>query len=93
MRFAADYGKRVCKCKKCREQIEKTVFPRFFAHFSSPFQSLRLAKILPNPFHTSEDGDPGEMKEYYHAECLFSAFAKARATTPVITAAGEIEGG
>ena len=50
--------------------------------------SLRLAKVTPNPF---TDGE-GEMKQYFHAKCLFETFAKARSTTKVIDNDDDIEG-
>lgn len=50
--------------------------------------SLRLAKVTPNPF---TDGE-GEMKQYFHAKCLFETFAKARSTTKVIENDDDIEG-
>ncbi len=49
-------------------------------------QIIRLAKIVPNPF-----GDDGDMKQYYHVECLFETFTRARANTKVIETADDIE--
>ena len=39
-KFAIDYGKRNCKCQKCKQPIEKG--------------ELRIAKLVPNIF--SDDG-------------------------------------
>ncbi|XP_045603915.2 DNA ligase 3 [Procambarus clarkii] len=41
---------------------------------------IRIGKIVPNPF--SESG--GEMKQWYHVDCLFDMFKRARATTKKI---------
>lgn len=71
-RFSVDYSKRVSKCKKCKVEIEKA--------------TIRLAKIVPNPF-----GDDGDMKQYYHTECLFETFKRVRANTKIIESADDIE--
>ena len=49
--------------------------------------SLRLAKITKNPF-TEDDKD---MKQYFHAECLFETFIRARNTTKIIEDTSDIE--
>uniref|UniRef100_A0A1I7XUH7 DNA ligase n=1 Tax=Heterorhabditis bacteriophora TaxID=37862 RepID=A0A1I7XUH7_HETBA len=54
--------------------------------------ALRLAKISPNPFVQNTEGPPPDMKQYFHANCLFETFFKARATTKVIEEPGDIEG-
>nr|XP_018909326.1 PREDICTED: DNA ligase 3 isoform X2 [Bemisia tabaci] len=59
-------------CKKCKDKIESG--------------TLRLAKVLPNPF-----GD-GTMKHWFHVPCIFEAFTRQRATTPKITSTEDIGG-
>ncbi|OQR78217.1 DNA ligase 3-like, partial [Tropilaelaps mercedesae] len=49
---------------------------------------LRIAKIVPNPF--TDAGD--DMKEWYHLDCIFESFQRARATTRTIEDAEDIEG-
>lgn len=49
---------------------------------------LRIAKIVPNPF---TDGG-SEMKEWYHTDCMFESFQRARATTKKIEDAEDLEG-
>ena len=49
---------------------------------------LRLAKVVANFF---SDGE-GDMKQYYHAHCLFETFIRARATTRIIEEADDIQG-
>lgn len=74
-KFACDYAKRgQAGCKKCKQKLEKG--------------SLRLAKVVPNPF--SDNG--GDMKQWYHMNCLFETFERARATTKVIEALDDVEG-
>ncbi|VDL79717.1 unnamed protein product [Nippostrongylus brasiliensis] len=77
-RFAADYAKRVAGCKKCKLQLPKG--------------EIRLAKITPNPFVQNAEGPPPDMKMYFHPNCLFEMFFKARATTKVIEGTDDIEG-
>ena len=72
-RFAVDYAKRLSKCKKCKEHIEKN--------------EIRLAKMVPNHFGSDE----GDMKQYYHIDCLFNTFAKARSTTKIIESPDDID--
>lgn len=48
--------------------------------------AIRLAKIVANPF-----GDEGDMKQYYHVNCMFESFARVRATTKIIETADDIE--
>jgi DNA ligase-3 len=50
--------------------------------------SVRLAKVQPNFF---QDGE-GEMKNYFHFQCLFETFKRARATTKVIESADDVDG-
>uniref|UniRef100_A0A0K8RMA1 Putative atp-dependent dna ligase iii n=1 Tax=Ixodes ricinus TaxID=34613 RepID=A0A0K8RMA1_IXORI len=38
---------------------------------------LRIAKIVPNPF--SDSG--GDMKQWFHVDCIFEQLSRARATT------------
>jgi DNA ligase-3 len=73
VKFSVDYSKRVSKCQRCKNELEKG--------------SLRLAKLVPNPFHD----DSGEMKSYYHVDCLFDSFKNARATTKIIESADDID--
>ena len=74
-RFMADYAKLgTSGCKKCKQKLPKG--------------SLRLAKVVSNPF--SEEG--GDMKQYHHPSCLFETFLRARATTKIIEEADDIEG-
>lgn len=49
---------------------------------------LRLGKMVPNPF--SDGGD--DMKQWFHAACIFETFARARATTKKIEEPDDIEG-
>ncbi|XP_037523328.1 DNA ligase 3 [Rhipicephalus sanguineus] len=51
-------------------------------------QALRIGKIVPNPF--SDSG--GEMKQWFHVECIFDQLSRARATTKKIEDAGDLEG-
>jgi DNA ligase 3 len=48
---------------------------------------IRLAKLVPNFF----GGDEGDMKQYYHINCMFETFQRARATTRKIESADDIE--
>ena len=49
---------------------------------------LRIAKIVPNPF--TESG--GDMKQYFHPQCIFETFVRARATTKKIESPEDLEG-
>lgn len=51
-------------------------------------QVLRIGKIVPNPF--SDSG--GEMKQWFHVDCIFEQLSRARATTKKIEDAGDLEG-
>lgn len=48
-------------------------------------------RMVPNPF-TADSGNPTEMKNYFHAECLFEILIRCRATTKVIDSPDDIEG-
>ena len=48
----------------------------------------RIAKLVPNPF--SDDGSL--MKQYFHINCMFESFARARATTKKIEDPSDLEG-
>ncbi|KAM6907355.1 DNA ligase 3 [Xenentodon cancila] len=49
---------------------------------------VRIGKVVPNPFSESA----GEMKEWYHAKCIFEKLERARATTKKIEDITELEG-
>ena len=49
--------------------------------------SLRIAKVTPNPF-----GEDSDMKQYYHVDCIFDSFQRARATTKVIEDITDVNG-
>ncbi|CAN8030804.1 unnamed protein product [Ixodes persulcatus] len=49
---------------------------------------LRIAKIVPNPF--SDSG--GDMKQWFHVDCIFEQLSRARATTKKIEEAEDLEG-
>ncbi|CAF4572164.1 unnamed protein product, partial [Didymodactylos carnosus] len=49
---------------------------------------LRLAKVVKNPF--TDEG--GEMKQYFHTNCMFDTLMNARATTQVIESTTDIDG-
>lgn len=49
---------------------------------------LRIGKIVPNPF--TESG--GEMKQWFHVDCIFEQLSRGRATTKRIEDAGDLEG-
>uniref|UniRef100_A0A6Q2Y1A6 DNA ligase n=1 Tax=Esox lucius TaxID=8010 RepID=A0A6Q2Y1A6_ESOLU len=49
---------------------------------------VRIGKIVPNPFSESA----GEMKEWYHAKCMFEKLERARATTKKIEDITDLEG-
>ena len=74
-RFSVDYSKRTSKCKRCKKELAKG--------------SIRLAKVVPN-FFAGGDNDE-EMKNYFHIECLFESFKRARASTKKIEAIDDIE--
>lgn len=48
----------------------------------------RIAKLVPNPF--SDDG--GDMKQYFHINCIFESFLRARATTKKIEDTSDLDG-
>ncbi|EJD74156.1 DNA ligase [Loa loa] len=76
-KFGLDYAKRVAKCKKCQQQLLKG--------------DLRMWRMVPNPF-TADSGNPTEMKNYFHIDCLFETLTRSRATTKVIDSPDDIEG-
>ncbi|KAM8974952.1 DNA ligase 3 [Pelodytes ibericus] len=49
---------------------------------------VRIGKVVPNPFSESA----GDMKEWYHAKCIFEKLERARATTKKIEDLTELEG-
>ncbi|GFQ96986.1 DNA ligase 3 [Trichonephila clavata] len=49
---------------------------------------VRIAKIIPNPF--TESG--GEMKQWFHVNCIFVKLSRARATTKKIESTDDLEG-
>lgn len=49
---------------------------------------LRIGKVVSNPF--SEEG--GDMKQWYHPQCMFETFKRARATTKKIEEPDDMEG-
>jgi len=49
--------------------------------------ALRIGKVTANPF--SSDGD---MKQWYHPDCIFETFKRARATTKKIEEPDDLEG-
>lgn len=55
------------------------------------FKELRMARMVPNPF-TTDSNNPSEMKQYFHADCLFETLTRCRATTKVIESPADIEG-
>ncbi|VDM48016.1 unnamed protein product [Toxocara canis] len=76
-KFAVDYAKRVANCKKCRQQLPKG--------------GLRMARMVPNPF-TTDSSNPSDMKQYFHADCLFDTLSRCRASTKVIESPADIDG-
>ena len=50
--------------------------------------TLRIAKCTPDFFN----GGEGELKRYYHVECIFEQFARARPTTKKVENSGDIDG-
>ncbi|VDN91809.1 unnamed protein product [Brugia pahangi] len=81
-KFGLDYAKRVAKCKKCQQQLLKGVGYTF---------DLRMWRMVPNPF-TADSGNPTEMKNYFHPDCLFETLIRCRATTKIIDSPDDIEG-
>lgn len=49
--------------------------------------SVRLAKLVPDFF----GGGDEDMKQFYHIDCLFDSFKRARATTKIIESTDEIQ--
>lgn len=49
--------------------------------------SLRIGKVTANPF-----GGDGDMKQWYHPNCIFNTFKRARATTKKIEEPDDMEG-
>ncbi|MFH4975129.1 hypothetical protein AB6A40_001838 [Gnathostoma spinigerum] len=76
-KFCVDYAKRVAGCKKCKQQLPKG--------------ALRMARLIPSPF-SSDTSNPTEMKQYFHAECLFETLTRCRPTTKVIESSDDIAG-
>jgi DNA ligase-3 len=52
-----------------------------------PKNALRLAKHVFNHF----SGDSDEMKTYFHVDCLFDTFKRAKATTKIIESTDDIK--
>jgi DNA ligase-3 len=77
-KFALDYSKRLSKCKRCKKEIAKG--------------DVRLAKLAANFFGGGDGSDDSEMKQYYHIECLFDTFRRAKATTKIIESSDDIQG-
>ncbi|XP_061196299.1 DNA ligase 3-like [Saccostrea echinata] len=50
--------------------------------------SLRIGKVVSNPF--SDEG--GDMKQWYHPQCIFETLKRARATTKKIEEPDDLEG-
>ena len=50
--------------------------------------ALRIAKLTSNPF----SDDAGEMKQWFHPQCIFESFQRARATTKKIEEPDDVEG-
>ena len=50
--------------------------------------ALRIGKVVPNPF--SDEG--GDMKQWYHPQCIFETFVRARAATKKIEDTDDLEG-
>ncbi len=50
---------------------------------------LRMAKLVANAFDSEGNMD---MKMYYHVECLFDTFSRARSTTKTIESVDDIDG-
>lgn len=49
---------------------------------------LRIGKVVSNPF--SDEG--GDMKQWYHPQCMFETLKRARATTKKIEEPDDLEG-
>ncbi|KHN83731.1 DNA ligase 3 [Toxocara canis] len=52
---------------------------------------LRMARMVPNPF-TTDSSNPSDMKQYFHADCLFDTLSRCRASTKVIESPADIDG-
>ena len=50
--------------------------------------ALRIAKLTTNPF----SDEAGEMKQWFHPQCIFESFQRARATTKKIEEPDDVEG-
>lgn len=50
--------------------------------------ALRIAKLVYNPF----SDEAGEMKQWFHPQCIFESFQKARASTKKIEEPDDVEG-
>ena len=50
--------------------------------------STRIGKVVSNPF--GDDG--GTMKQWYHVQCIFDSFTRARSTTKKIERTDDLEG-
>jgi DNA ligase-3 len=74
-KFQVDYSKRLSKCKN--SSCKKEIEKG----------SLRIGKLIPN--FMSDDSDT-DMKQYYHVECLFDSFRRARASTKIIESPDDI---
>lgn len=74
-KFFVDYSKRLSKCKNVKCKGQIEK------------GSLRIGKTIPN--FMSDDAD-GEMKQYFHVDCLFDMFKRARASTKVIESADDL---
>jgi DNA ligase-3 len=49
---------------------------------------IRMAKIVPNFYH----GNDGETNMYYHVECIFESFKRARTITKIIDSSDDVQG-
>ncbi|CAF0763628.1 unnamed protein product [Brachionus calyciflorus] len=49
--------------------------------------ALRLGKLVPNAFGDSDT----DMKQYFHVDCLFETFKRARSNTKIIESADDIQ--
>ena len=50
-----------------------------------------MLQLVSNPF-SGDGGDDSAMKMYFHPNCLFETFSRARPTTKVIEDADDLEG-
>ncbi|PAV82763.1 hypothetical protein WR25_24717 [Diploscapter pachys] len=87
IRFTIDVSKRVSKCQKCKNSMEKG--------------SLRIAKVVPNFWvaqkrdakgEGGEDKTVPDMKQFHHTNCIFEVMMGARLTTKVIESSDDLEG-